>query len=385
MDFDLTWALWSLPLVFGAGWWASRVDLKQGRIDHRNAPKAYYKGLNHLLNGEQDAAIDVFISAVQHDADTTELHFALGSLFRRRGDYDRAVRVHEHLLQRADLSPKDHSKARYALGQDFIKAGLLDRAEIHLQQLIDTAYAAQALILLLGLYERTREWDKATAVARQLESQGEGQFRSRITHHRCEQAQAWRASAQASEEAHAAEHRLREAWAADPDTPRVRLELAELLIHTHRPAEAWQVLHTLAAPPQPMYPLALPMLLALAPPLGHTAELQQWLHAAQHQAPSVDYTNALAQLSLSSTEQQQHQLQHLHQEPHSLLAAQAWLVAHSHTQPLPTAVLQALEHACVPLRRYRCSACGFEASRHFWQCPGCQSWDSYSPHRVEEL
>ena len=90
MDFDLTWLLWGLPIAFGLGWLASRLDLRQLRIENRLAPKAYFRGLNFLLNEQQDQAIDAFIEAVQNDPDTSELHFALGNLFRRRGEYERA-------------------------------------------------------------------------------------------------------------------------------------------------------------------------------------------------------------------------------------------------------------------------------------------------------
>ena len=105
MDFELAWLLWALPLAFALGWVASRIDVRQFRRDQKE-PKAYHKGLNFLLNEEHDKAIDAFIEAVQQDPDTSDLHFALGNLFRRRGEYERAVRVHQHLLGRADL-PKD--------------------------------------------------------------------------------------------------------------------------------------------------------------------------------------------------------------------------------------------------------------------------------------
>ena len=85
MDFDFSWLLLGLPLAFVLGWLASRFDLRQLRIENRQAPKAYFRGLNFLLNEQQDQAIDAFIEAVQNDPDTQELHFALGNLFRRRG------------------------------------------------------------------------------------------------------------------------------------------------------------------------------------------------------------------------------------------------------------------------------------------------------------
>ncbi|MEO7129421.1 MAG: tetratricopeptide repeat protein, partial [Rhodoferax sp.] len=138
MDFDLSWVLLGLPVAFILGWAASRFDLRQLRMENRQAPKAYFRGLNFLLNEQQDQAIDAFIEAVQNDPDTSELHFALGNLFRRRGEYERAVRVHEHLLSRGDLNRTDRERAQHALALDFLKAGLLDRAEEALRKLEGT-------------------------------------------------------------------------------------------------------------------------------------------------------------------------------------------------------------------------------------------------------
>ena len=129
MDLDLQWLLIGLPVAFALGWLASRMDLKQLKRARDDSPRAYFKGLNLLLNEQQDKAIDAFIEAVQNDPDTTELHFALGNLFRRRGEFERSVRVHQHLLGRSDLKPGDRDRAQLALAQDFMKAGLFDRAE----------------------------------------------------------------------------------------------------------------------------------------------------------------------------------------------------------------------------------------------------------------
>src|SRR3954453_1874860 len=188
MDFDLTWLLWGLPIAFGLGWLASRLDLRQLRIENRLAPKAYFRGLNFLLNEQQDQAIDAFIEAVQNDPDTSELHFALGNLFRRRGEYERAVRVHEHLLSRADLSRADRHRAQHALALDYLRAGLLDRAEEALRKLEGTAYEGQALLALLAIYERSRDWVQAAEVSRKLDALGQGTFASRRAHYLCEMA-----------------------------------------------------------------------------------------------------------------------------------------------------------------------------------------------------
>ena len=152
MEFDFTWVLLGFPLAFTLGWLASRLDLRQLRIENRQAPKAYFKGLNFLLNEQQDQAIDAFIEAVQNDPDTSELHFALGNLFRRRGEYERAVRVHEHLMSRGDLTQPERERAQHALALDFLKAGLLDRAEVALRKLEGTPFEEEARLALLSIY-----------------------------------------------------------------------------------------------------------------------------------------------------------------------------------------------------------------------------------------
>jgi len=193
MEFDPSWLLIGLPLAFVFGWFASRLDQRQLRADSRRAPKAYFKGLNYLLNEQQDQAIDAFIEAVQNDPETTELHFALGNLFRRRGEYNRAVRVHEHLLLRDDLSRADRERAQHGLALDYLKAGLLDRAEDALRRLEGTPFETQARLALLTIYERSHDWAQASAIAQRMQDAHQGDFSQRQAHYLCEQAQLRRA------------------------------------------------------------------------------------------------------------------------------------------------------------------------------------------------
>jgi lipopolysaccharide assembly protein B len=213
MDFDLQWLLLGLPLSFAFGWLASRIDLRQWKREQKDSPKAYYKGLNLLLNEQHDKAIDAFIEAVQHDPDTLDLHFALGNLFRRRGEYERAVRVHEHLLRRADLPQGERDRAQHALAQDFLKAGLFDRAEAAFAALDGTAFDTEARLALLTLHERARGWRQAVDVAQKLERSGTGSFASRIAHYWCEIALEADAKQQPAE-ADAAVQRARACWPA---------------------------------------------------------------------------------------------------------------------------------------------------------------------------
>ncbi len=382
MEFDFTWLLWGLPLAFALGWLASRFDLRQWRMESRQAPRAYFRGLNHLLNEQQDQAIDAFIEAVQNDPDTSELHFALGNLFRRRGDYDRAVRVHEHLLSRADLSVKDRQRAQHALAQDFLKAGLLDRAELALSRLDSTPFEQEARLSRLAIYERTREWDKATEMAQLLEDTPHGSFRLRLAHYQCEQAEQLRQDNHTTEALTRLEMVVQEA----PQSARAWIALADLR-HTLQNTEgAWQALLELNRHAPGHTPLIAHNLVIWARLLHREDEtrclLEDWAH---HHPPSLDVTQALATLEPDQARARRFYIDHLRKEP-SLVAAGLWLAAVPVGTPEEdTLIKQALDRACNPLKRYRCAACGFEARQYFWQCPGCQSWDSYPPQRVEEL
>jgi lipopolysaccharide assembly protein B len=377
MDFDLSWLLWGLPLAFVLGWLASRLDLRQLRIENRQAPKAYFRGLNFLLNEQQDQAIDAFIEAVQNDPDTSELHFALGNLFRRRGEYERAVRVHEHLLSRADLSRAERHRAQHALALDFLKAGLLDRAEEALRKLEGTAYEGQALLALLAIYERTRDWAQASEIASKLEASGQGNFNGRQAHYLCEQA----ASATPGD----AEQLLRKATKVAPEAARPRIELAALQRRAGDAQAAFDTLARLAAKAPSAIPLMARSLAEAALATQQQARALEILQAGYELTHSLDILEAIVALEPDPAAAREWYVKHLEREP-SLVAASKWLAAekleHEQFHPL---VQGALDHAAKPLTRYRCAACGFEAKQHFWQCPGCQAWDSYPARRVEEL
>ncbi len=376
MDFDFTWLLLGLPLAFVLGWLASRFDLRQLRIDNKRSPKAYFKGLNHLLNEQQDAAIDAFIEAVQKDPDTSELHFALGNLFRRRGEYDRAVRVHEHLMARGDLSKADHQRAQHALALDYLKAGLLDRAEDALGKLEGTKFEAEARLARLAIFERTRDWPAAQQVAQQLQASGQGDFSTRLAHYLCEQADGAPPEQQSA--------LLQQAMAIAPQAARPLMALAAL---QEAAGDANSALNTLLAgivSAPSAIPLVANQLVQLSLKCERIEPVQTALQAFYTQTRSLDALQALNQfqaLLTGSTTDNHLLLAHLKTDPSLVVTAQLMKT----TSATPPDIQRALDKAAQPLLRYRCAACGFEASRHFWHCPGCQSWDSYSTRRVEEL
>ncbi|MBX3631387.1 MAG: lipopolysaccharide assembly protein LapB [Simplicispira sp.] len=381
MEFEPAWILLGLPLVFMLGWGASRLDLRQLRQQNRDAPKAYFKGLNFLLNEQQDKAIDAFIEAVQNDPDTSELHFALGNLFRRRGEYDRAVRVHEHLLSRGDLSGADRDRAQHALALDYLKAGLLDRAEDALARLEGTAFEAEARLARLAIFERSRDWPQAAEVARRMHSAGQGDFSARQAHYLCEQALHEHAAGNTA----GATALLQQALAAAPQAARARIELARMAQQAGDSAQALATLKALRAEAPGALPLAATLLTEIARASGRETEVLELLTGHYGEAPSLDVLDAIVALSSGTGESRMWYLRHLEREP-SLVAAAKWLAGErlEHEQFHPQ-IQAALDAAARPLTRYRCAACGFEARQHFWHCPGCQAWDSYPAKRVEEL
>ena len=385
MEFDFSLLLLALPLVFVLGWVASRMDLRQLRLENRQAPKAYFKGLNFLLNEQQDQAIDAFIEAVQNDPDTSELHFALGNLFRRRGEYERAVRVHQHLLSRGDLTQDDRHRAQHALALDYLKAGLLDRAEDALLKLEGTRFEAQARLALLANYERSRDWHHAAGVAQKLEQAGQGSFKGRQAHYLCEQA----AQLVASQHYAEAKKLLAEAAQTASDAARPLMDLARLHAQLGEHAEAYQALLSAMKSAPLAIPLLAPLYAEAAQASGNVQAALMTLQTLYQESPSIDVLDAIVALqedcATSARSARDWYALHLDKEP-SLVAAAKWIAGEKleHEQFHPQ-VQRALEHAVKPLTRYRCAACGFEAKRHFWQCPGCQAWDSYPARRVEEL
>ncbi|ACB33239.1 conserved hypothetical protein [Leptothrix cholodnii SP-6] len=384
MDFDLQWLLLGLPVAFALGWLGSRLDLRHLRRETESSPRAYFKGLNLLLNEQQDKAIDAFIEAVQQDPGSTDLHFALGNLFRRRGEYERAVRVHQHLLARADLPTSERDRAQHALAQDYLKAGLFDRAEAAYKALEGTAFATDARLALLTLHESARDWKSAIEVARGLEATAAGSFAQRIAHYWCELC----LEADAAGDGAAADAALTKAREVAPQSARPLILSGQRLARAGRHTEAlglWTALST-------VHPEAFSVIAgdyaASAQVCQRADEALVRLKALHLAAPSADLLLAALSLESDAAARRRMLVQHL-KENQSLSAALKLLqdpaAAPDDDGGESLAMQQAVGKALRPLRRYHCAACGFEAQNYFWQCPGCHGWDTYPPRRLEDM
>ena len=169
---ELFWLL--LPLAALSGWYAAMAsarDRTSGASRTLLSPD-YFKGVNYLLNEQSDKAVEVFTRALEVDSDTVETHLALGNLYRRRGEVDRAIRIHQSLISRESLRAEERSEAALELGHDYLRAGLLDRAESLFKELVDSdSYVDRALSRLVDIYEQERDWGRAIRTARRLEQE----------------------------------------------------------------------------------------------------------------------------------------------------------------------------------------------------------------------
>ncbi|WP_044530000.1 lipopolysaccharide assembly protein LapB [Herbaspirillum sp. B65] len=387
MEFEFWWLL-GIPVFFGLGWIAARVDINQLLSESRTLPRGYFKGLNFLLNEQPDKAIDAFIEIVKLDPETVELHFALGNLFRRRGETERAIRVHQNLLARPDLPAEHQGHALYELGQDYLKAGLLDRAEETFNKLIDTPYSAQAGRALLEIYQREKEWERAISAAEILQATGAGGRQREIAQFYCELA----ADELVRTNTDAAMALLEKALAADRKSVRATMLMGDALrakgdiegaLETWRRVEHQSVPHTA---------LVAQRLMDGYITVGRGQEGINLLRAYLAEAPSIDLLEVVFKAVLEADGIDAANVlvsDELRRTP-TLLGLDKFLEARMMSAPQTVrpelAVVKTLVHGYTQkLARYQCSHCGFKARQFYWQCPGCSQWETYPPRRTEEL
>jgi lipopolysaccharide biosynthesis regulator YciM len=387
MEFELWWLL-AIPLFFALGWMAARVDIRHVVRESRALPKSYFKGLNFLLNEQPDKAIDAFLEAAKVDSETVELHFALGNLFRRRGETDRAIRMHQNLVDREGLKEEQRLHALAELGHDFLKAGLLDRAEEIFLRLRGTAQNEAALSFLLEIYQQEKEWRKAIEIARQLPDHSGHLWQKEIANFYCELAAA-EINNSRPEEARA---QLEEALATHRKSVRATILLGDLHAaggDQEAAIEAWKRIEQ----QNPVYlALVAAKLMAAYRKLGRGREGLQLLRGYLAQHPSVDLLDAAFQWALEDeSPEAAYQLvrDELRRNPtllglDKLLEAQI-LVAPPERRADLELIKNLIHNHTRRVARYRCDGCGFKARQFYWRCPGCGAWESYPPKRTEEF
>lgn len=376
MDFEYWWLI-ALPLFFALGWVAARIDIQQLLSETTSLPAAYFKGLNFLITDQHDKAIEAFTEAVQANSESLELHFALGSLFRRSGEVDRAINLHLSLLDRKELPAQQRQAIKAELAQDYLKAGLYDRAEELFSSLDSSRYQQPALRALLEIYIREREWQRAIKSATELERISGVSFRKEIAQFYCEMA----VKSILDQDLHTARHELEMALDANKNCVRANMMLGEMeySVKAHKIAIGFWKRIEFQKPE--FLGLVAPKLLNSYRELGELEQgvelLKQYFH--KYKLPSllnVVFDITLAEQGADTASKMA--LDELERKP-SLQTLEHLLKARS-LQAAPPAdnglIQQTIRYAVGNRSAYCCEQCGFKARNFHWQCPACNAWES---------
>jgi lipopolysaccharide biosynthesis regulator YciM len=390
--------MWAEPqaVVVGAlfaaaamGWFAGRSWAGRGsqRATTDEPPlKEYLRGLNLVLNEEPDKALGLFLRMVEVDNQTVETHFALGALYRRRGEVDRAIRIHENIIARPTLSTEHREHATFALAEDYYRAGLFDRAEDHFKQVVERSHRrADSLRFLLRIYEQQRDWVQAISTYEQLAIEASAEHPTAIAHYHCELAEIARQAGR-YEEARAHLHKVREAQRNFPRGALVRIDVAMDMGDLDTAARLCRLVIELH--PQ-LLPLVLPRLARAdnvrSDSKNEHRDLSAWVRSDATARAELAYAAIVAGL-----DQDPFVLECLRDfirgDPTlgEMVSTLADDPAHLDQATLGK-LAAALGRVFRRTQRYRCIECGFASASHFWQCPGCRSWDTLAPVARLEL
>ncbi len=390
IEFEYWWLL-ILPLFFTLGWIAARVDIKQLIAESTTLPAAYFKGLNFLIGDQHQKAVEAFTEAIHANSDSLELHFALGSLFRRTGETDRAINMHLNLLDKKELTENQKDAVRAELAQDYLKAGLYDRAEELFKNLKDKRYHQPALRALLEIYVREREWLQAIETATELERVSGIPFRKEIAQYHCELAM----NAMIDQQPDQVRLHLANALDANKKCVRANVLWGDLEMQSGSHAAAishWK--HIEFQDPQYLGLIA-PKLLQSYAAIDKTQEGISLLktYSENYKLPSLMTALYEATIAAEGAESaaklarneliRQPSLQTLDQ----LLQARAISDNSSKSKGYEDIQLmqQTVRNAIGNRAAYHCNQCGFRAKQYHWQCPACNAWESLPSEPTEAV
>lgn len=376
-----------LPVAALSGWWLGRRSPKpqQPNPDEcSNFSDAYFKGLNYLLNEQNDKAIEIFIRMLEADSETVETHFALASLFLKRGEVDRAIRIHQNLIARPTLSREQRNKALFELGRDYMRAGLLDRAEnLFLELVNDANYGKPSMQQLLLIFQQEKEWGRAIEIAQRLVNQGDREMRKTIAQFYCEQVDMHCRSG----EKPAAQKALKNAFSEDRNCVRASLleGLMEMRVGRHR--NAIRSFKRIEGQDTDYLPEILKPLRECYEALGQTAEFIQYLEDIVERHATVSILIELVNLLRQYKGEQvaiDYMTAFLRKRPSVRGVArliEMKLGNGGATQEnSDLAILHELMRDISSRKPvYQCQSCGFTGKQMHWQCPSCKSWSTVKP------
>ncbi len=383
----LLWLL--LPVAAASGWIIARrtqADAASDKELPRQFSQQCIQGLNYLLSEQSDKAIQLFVELVDVDEDTVETHLVLGSLFRRRGEVDRAIRIHQNVVARPNLSVEQKNSALLQLGIDYLKAGVLDRAEnIFLQLIEDKSASAEVFRYLRKLYEKEREWAEAIAMAAKLEKVSGQSQKVRMAHYHCEMVENYVRERRDGD----ARESIRKAITTDSNCVRAFIQSGDLLASLGERKEAIQSYRTALEKESYFSPLVMKRLYDL---FSVDEDLQ---HFPDFVHKYVDYQHdASARFFLIKTyeglgdQAKVREMLHdeLRRDEASPYIVRSYLeMMRNDTQGEVKESFEGLERLLeMRLSTYmacHCTQCGFESNVIFWQCPSCQNWGTVRPYQ----
>ena len=383
MPTESTFLLAGLFLLLAAAGWAMG---RFGERDEEAAPPPlnidYLKGLNFLLNEQTDQALEHFLEMVRVDDKTIETHFALGSLFRRRGEVDRAIRIHQNIIARPDLAAEQRDQALFSLAKDYLHAGLLDRAEKLFARLSQgSRYQVQALENLCRIYEQEKEWERAIEAAEKLEVLGGRSLALQVAHYYCELAE----TAAAGNDYSAARAYVKKAQTGRPRTMRGALTRAHIAQETHDSKTALRLYHRIIDESTYLIAEALPEIVAIYERENQIAELERALKSLIQKHPEmstlVAYTaivNDLGGISVIDDVVKKYLLN----EPTLAEFVDLQRLSEQESaddESVMIKIRKALSKLATASARYQCQECGFSSQRLLWQCPSCRNWETQRP------
>lgn len=377
----MQWLFLLLPVAAASGWllaWRTGARRRaEGSCD--SADPVFFRGLNYLLNEQPDKAIDVFLKLAEVDGETAETHLALGALFRRRGEVDRAIRIHQNLVARETLSNAQRGYALYELGRDYMLAGLFDRAESLFQELVEQGLQdRRALRSLIEIYQAEKDWQRCLETANELRRRSGTPMQTEIAHYHCELAEEYLRHGRRDE----ARAHLLDAQAIDPGGIRPTMIQAQMEMEGGDASSALTLYRHLARRGPEYLPAMLPELLRCCERLGRDGVAKELgdLFAA-HPSPPLMLELSRAIEREYGVEPALHFLQS-YLETHADLVAAERLVelrlAHGTAKAAAgdAQLLGVIRHLVAAQPSYRCDQCGFEARALHWQCPSCKGWGS---------
>lgn len=380
-----------LPVAALSGWYYGRKDARAGLDGGTHGlgmSQDYFKGLNYLLNDRPDKAIEVFIKVLEVESDTVETHLALGNLFRRRGEVDRAIRIHQNLIARPQLDKEQRGLALLELGLDYMRAGLLDRAESLFKELLQMGmYERQVLRNLVDIYQQEQDWDAALEYVPRLERTTGEDMRDVRAHFYCEKAQIFIDAGQRPEALRLLSRALKE----DRKCVRARLLSADLSNAAGDHEAAVAHLRKIEHQDIDFLPEAIPRLVESYRELDRIEELSAYLSQLSELHSGITPVLVLAELTAERSgldEARNHIVAELKTRPtirgidrlieYSLVSAQG--ESKQNLELLKETTTRLIEDKL----NYKCGNCGFTGRVLHWQCPSCKSWNTVKPiHGIE--